>query len=120
LSIIAASVVDFEDQPTGLLRKPRDDGRQPKLLEGQDLEGDHADRHRHASALTEDVPSKARELGNGKREVELGVLLEALLLLLRENRVGELLGVLRPELLFTEPQHPTIDAQLRTFAYTEV
>jgi hypothetical protein len=59
-----------EDQPAGFLGQPRDDGRQPQILETEDLEGDRADRHRHASALTEDVPSKARELRNGEREVE--------------------------------------------------
>jgi hypothetical protein len=109
-----------EDQPAGFLGQPRDDGRQPQILETEDLEGDRADRHRHASALTEDVPSKARELRNGEREVELGVLLEALLLLLRQNRVGELLGVLRAELLSFESHHPTVDAQLRTLAYADV
>ena len=54
-----------------------------------------ADRHRHAAALLVHVSTEARQVLDAEGEVELVLGLEAVLLVVREDRVRELQGLLR-------------------------
>ena len=82
-----------EDQAARLVAEELDDRRQTQLLEAEDLVGnlpvDAADR----AALHEVVGPEAGQALDAEREVELEVLLEAVLLGVGQNRVGELLGL---------------------------
>ena len=99
LSIIVASVVDLpepvgpghEDEAAGPVAERLDDGRDAELLEAEDLVGDLPEDRRDGAALHEDVAAEAREALHAEGEVELEVLLEAVLLDVRQDRVAELL-----------------------------
>ena len=100
LSIIAASVVDLPE-PVGPVTSTRPRGRsasvattggrpsswKPRISYG--IGG----RPRHGAALVEDVGAEARQPLDAEREVELEVLLEAVLLRVGQHAVGELLGL---------------------------
>ena len=86
-----------EHEPAGPLGEPGDDGRQAELLEASDVEGDLADHHRDAAALAEHVAAEAGEVLDPEGEVEFVLRLEPLLLVVREDGVGELHRVLRGE-----------------------
>jgi hypothetical protein len=83
-----------QHQPPRPLRKLRDHRRKPEVLKGSHIEGNHADYEGNASALLEDVAAEPGEVLDAEGKVELVLLLETLLLVLGEDRVGELEGVL--------------------------
>jgi hypothetical protein len=68
---------------------------EPELLEALDLVRDETERSAERLALEEDVDAEARDTGDRMREVELAALLEALLLLARENAIEKVARVLR-------------------------
>ena len=84
-----------QHQPARTLGHLRDDVGEAELLERLDVERDLPDHHRHAAALLEAVAAEAREVLDAEREVELVLRLEPLLLVLGQDRVGELQRVLR-------------------------
>src|SRR5207247_9471671 len=59
------------------------------------VEGNLADHHRDAAALLEAVAAKAREILDAERKIQLVLHLEALLLVFRQHRVGDLHRVFR-------------------------
>jgi hypothetical protein len=78
-----------EHEPARLLGHLRHHRRQPELAERLDHERHLPHGQRHAAALLERVAAEAGELRDAEREVELVLLLEALLLRVGERRVGE-------------------------------
>ena len=98
-----------------------DDVGQPEVLERLDREGDLPDDHRDAAALLEAVAAEAREVLDAEREIQLVVHLEPLLLVLGEDGVGELHGVLRRHHeLEIRVGDLAVDAQLRALAGGDV
>src|SRR5690606_35316670 len=97
------------------------DGRQLQLFELLYAERDLPDRDGNAPALAVDDPAEARQLLNPEGEVELFLLLEALLLLLRQDRVGEQERVLRGQHVIDGGVHDAaVDAKLRTLSRRQV
>ena len=100
LSIIAACVVVLpepvgpadEDEAARLVAEELDDRRQAELLESQDLVRDLTVDAADGAALHEVVGAEAGQALDAEGEVELEVLLEAVLLGVGQDRVGELLG----------------------------
>ncbi len=86
-----------EDEAARSLAELRDDGRQAQLLEGFDLVGDGAEDRADRAALVEEVGAEARQPPHAEREVQLKRLLEAVLLRVGQDAVGERLGVGRAE-----------------------
>ena len=103
LSSIAARVVDLPEpvgpvtstRPRGLSQIVAITGGQAQLLEAADLVGDRAVDGGHRAALHEDVGAEARQPLDAEAEVQLEVLLEAVLLRVGQHAVGELLGLHR-------------------------
>jgi hypothetical protein len=93
LSIIAASVVDLPEpvgpvtstRPRGLLQISSTTAA-AELLESEDLVGDLPVDGGGGAALVEDVRAEAGRALDAEREVELEVLLEAMLLRVGEHR----------------------------------
>jgi hypothetical protein len=83
-----------QHQPARAARPASEHRRAAELLERLDLEGDLPDGERHAAALPVGVAAEAREVLDAEGEVQLVLVLEALLLVLGEDRVGELERVL--------------------------
>jgi len=86
-----------EDEAAGAVAEVRDDGREAEVVEGLDLVGDGAEDRADGPALVEEVGAEAREPPHAEGEVQLQVLLEAVLLRVGEHAVGERLGVGRRE-----------------------
>ena len=80
-----------EDEAARLVAERLDDVRDAELAEAEDLVGDLAEDGRDGAALQEAVAAEAREALDAEGEVELELFLEAVLLDVREDRVGELL-----------------------------
>jgi len=80
-----------EDEAAGPVAESLDDGRDPELLEAEDLVRDLAEDRADGSPLEEDVAAEAGQALHAEREVELEVLLEPVLLDVRQDRVAELL-----------------------------
>src|SRR5438874_13095753 len=118
--MIKPSVVDSlpfrsgdEDQTARLLRQVADDRRKPELLEGEDLERNGAERRPHRAALHEDIGAETGESLHAEGEVELVLLLELVLLRVRQDGIAELLRLHRRERRRLERHQPPVDAQLR-------
>src|SRR5262245_38800737 len=82
-----------EHEAARFVRDLRDDRRQAEFLEREDLERDGTDRSGNGAALQKNVRTEAREVLHPEREIELAILLERDLLLLRHDRITELLRV---------------------------
>ena len=103
LSSMAARVVDLPEpvgpvtstSPRGLSQMVAITGGRPSSLKSADLVGDRAVDGRHRAALHEDVGAEAGQALDAEAEVQLQVLLEAMLLRVGEHAVGELLGLHR-------------------------
>ncbi len=108
LGLLAVDLVDHRREGRRLARagRPGDedeaarpvaerfhDGRDPELLEAEDLVGDLPEDRRDGTALHEDVAAEPREALDPEGEVELEVLLETVLLNIGQDRVAELLGL---------------------------
>ncbi len=78
-----------QDQAARPLRQLRHHRREAELVEGADVEGNHADGHRHAAPLLVHVPAEAGQVLDAEGEVQLVLGLEPLLLVLGEHRVRE-------------------------------
>src|SRR5206468_7574112 len=95
-------------------------GRKTELLEGEDLEGDGAERGCHGAALHEDVGAKPGEALHSEGKVELVLFLELVLLGVGEDRVAELLRLHRGERRGLERNQVAVDAELRRRAGGDV
>ena len=121
LSSMAARVVDLPEpvgpvtstRPRGLSQIVAITGGRPELLEVADLVGNGAVDRGHRAALHEHVGAEAREALDAEAEVELEVLLEAVLLGVGQHAVGELLGLDRGERRQVEGPQLAVDADLR-------
>jgi hypothetical protein len=102
-----------EDEAVRLVRDVGDDGGQTELVVRQDLEGNGSNRGGDGAALEIDVPAEAREVLHAEREVELAVLFERDLLLLRHDRVREVLRIDRRERRQLQRDDLTVDAEQR-------
>ncbi len=96
--LAAAGRPGDQHEPARPLGQRREHLRQAEILEALDLLGnqpvDGADR----AALVEDVRAEPRDAADAEREVELERLLEALLLRVGHDAVGELLGLGRRQI----------------------
>ena len=121
LSIIAASVVDLplpvgpvtRTSPRGRSESVADDRRQAELVERLDLFGNDAVDGGDGAALIEHVAAEPRHAPDAEREVELEGLLEALLLRVGQDAVGERLGVGGAERRQIEDLQLAVHADLR-------
>ena len=102
-----------EHQAARLVADLLDDRRQAELLEAEDLVRDLPEDGGDGAALVEDVRAEARQALDAEREVELEVLLEAVLLRVGEHRVGELLGLRRRQRRHVQRHELAVDADLR-------
>ncbi len=85
------------------------------------MEWDLADHHRDATALAEAVAAETGEVGDAEGEIELVLLLESLLLVLGENRIGELERVLcAEEMTGGGVGHLSVDSELGVLARDDV
>src|SRR5947207_6259947 len=110
-----------QDQAARLLGQFRHHPGEPQVVERFHAEGDLADHHRDAAALLEDVAAEARQVLDAEREVELVLRFEALLLVLRQHRVGEGQRVLRREHLGRRGVHDVaVDPDLGDLARDDV
>ncbi len=82
-----------EDESARAVAELRDDRGQAQLVERLDLVRDGAEDRADRAALVEEVGAEARQSPHAEREVEFEVLLEAVLLRVGQDRVGEGLGV---------------------------
>src|SRR5665647_889674 len=118
-------LVDHRRQCGGLARPrgPRDDdeaarfarelvqgARQPQVLELLDQDGDQAKRGAQAVALEVGVDAEARAPGHRVREVDLPLVLQALPLVLGEDAVDELPGVVGAQARVVEALEHAVDA----------
>ena len=87
--------------------------RQAELAEAADLVGDLPEGGGDRAALVEDVRPEARQPLDAEREVELEILFQAVLLIVRQDRVGDLLGLGRGERREIERLEHAVDANLR-------
>src|SRR5215204_3053525 len=78
-----------EDEAARTVAELRDDGRQPQIVERLDLVRDGAEDRADRAALVEEVGAEARQPTHAEREVQFKRLLEAVLLRVGQNRVGE-------------------------------
>jgi hypothetical protein len=107
-ALARAGGTGHEHEAARLLRHLPDDVGQLQVVERLDVEGNLPDDHRHAAALLEAVAPKAREVLDAEREIQLVLHLEALLLVLREDGIGQLQRVLR--------RHDELDGRVRDLA----
>ena len=104
-SMIPASVVDLPEpvgpvtstRPRGRRREVVQDGREAERLDAGELLRDEAERGADGLALEERVHAEAGGAGDRVGEVELPIGLEALALVVREDRVDDLARRLRRE-----------------------
>src|SRR5206468_4184828 len=75
-----------KNEASRLRRQLRDDGREAKLLERADLEGNRPKGTGHRAPLHEEVRAKPGDVLDTEREVKLVVLLEKDLLLFGQDR----------------------------------
>ena len=102
---------------------------QPDLLEGGPAEAELPEDHRDRAALAEDVHAEPAHVGHGVGEVDLAALLEDGLAILRDDAVGDRLGLQRTQGVAVEaieavgqPQHrrrPDLDVQVGAVALDE-
>src|SRR5690606_3018346 len=100
-----------EHQPARAIRELGDALGQAQLVEAQDLERDGAERTRYRAPLQEDVGAKARKALYPEGQIELLALFEGDLLILREHRVAQLLGLHRRQRGQLERHDVAVDAQ---------
>ena len=86
--------------------------RQAQLLEAQDLEGNRSKGRRYVSPLHEDVSPKAGKILDPEGKIEFALLLEFMLLGIRQHRVAELLRIVRIQRRNLERMQFAIDPQL--------
>ena len=79
-------------EPARLFAKLAQYRRQLELVEGFDLEGNHAEYAGRRPALVEQVAAKARNVLNAEGKIEFQVFFEPVLLRVGQNAVSELLG----------------------------
>jgi len=110
-----------EHESARFFRHLGDRAGQPKLIERLDRERNLPHHHRYAASLLEHVAAEAGEVLNAEREIELVLELEALLLLLREDRVSDLERVFGRQLkLGRGVCYIAIDAKLGTLTGDDV
>src|SRR6185369_5667565 len=103
------------------LRHLADHVGETEFLERLDRERDLSNDHRDAAALLEAVAAEAGEVLDAEGEIQLVVHLEPLLLVLGEDGVGELQGVLgRHHHLEIRVGDLAVDSQLRALAGRDV
>ena len=102
-----------QHQAARLVAELRDHRRQAQVLEAADLVGDRAVGGGHRAALHEDVGAEAGQALDAEAEVELQVLLEAVLLRVGEHAVGELLGLHGGQRRQVQRAQLAVDADLR-------
>jgi hypothetical protein len=120
-SIIAASVVDLPEpvvpvhstRPRALLADPLEHRRQHQLAGGQDAGRDDAQHQPHRAPLLEDVAAEPAEPGHRVGDVDLELLLEALLLAGVHDRERHRDGVLLHQPLELGERLPTFAARRR-------
>ena len=128
LSIIAASVVDLplpvgpvtSTSPRGRSASVGEHLRQAEVLEAFDLLGNQPVDGADGAALVEDVRAEPGDAADAEREVELERLLEALLLRVGHDAVGQLLGLGRRQFRQLEPLQLSMHANLRRRAGRQV
>ena len=101
-----------QHQAARLVADGGDHRGQAQLLEVADLVGDRAVDGGHRAALHEDVGAEARQALDAEAEVELEVLLEAVLLRVGQHAVGELLGLDRGQRRQVQRPQLAVDADL--------
>ena len=110
-----------ENEAARLLGHLGDGTGESELIEGLDRERNLPDDHRHAAALLEAVAAKAGQVLNAEGEIELVLGLEPLLLVLGEDRVRQLEGVLGRHHVFEGGVGDlTVHPQLRPLAGDDV
>ena len=103
-----------EDQAAPLLADPLEHRRQHQLADALDARRDDAEHQAHRAALLEDVAAEAAEPGHRVGDVELELLLEALLLAGVHHRERHRDGVLLHQPLeLAERQQVAVDADHR-------
>ena len=88
-----AGRASHEDESPRLVAQGLDHRRQPELAESENLVGDLPVHAPDRAPLHEVVGAEAREALHAEGEVELQALLEPVLLAVRQDRVGEVLGL---------------------------
>ncbi len=101
-----------EHQSARFLADLLDDRRQTELAEAADLVRNLPESGGDRAALVEDVGAEAGQPLDAEGEVELEVLLQAVFLVVGEDRVGDLLGLGRRERRNVERLEHAIDAHL--------
>ncbi len=92
-----------------------------EFLERLDRDRDLPDHHGHAPALLEAVAAKPGEILNPEREIELVLLLEPLLLIFGQHRIGDLQGFLGRQGTFVRRIGDfAVDPELRPLACGDV
>jgi hypothetical protein len=110
-----------EDEAARLLGEVVDDRRQPELLDGLDAERDEAERRADRRALVVGVDAKPRPARDRVGEVDLPVGLQALALVVREDRVDDLARLLGAhDGVILERLQASADADRRMRARREV
>jgi len=99
-----------DHEAAGLLRELVKDVGQAELVEPWDVDGDQPEGRAQAVALEEGVHAEARLPGHRIGEVDLPLVLEALPLVLGEDRVDELAGVRLREARVLERLEDAVDA----------
>jgi len=89
------------------------DGGQAELVERLDLERNQSKDGRCSAALVEDVGAEASQAFQSERKIELEAFLEAVLLRIGHDAVGQLLGFGRRQLRQVERHQVSVDAHLR-------
>src|SRR5438552_6603462 len=112
-ALAAAGGAGDQDERARLAGELRHRGRQPEGLELRRLVGDHAECPAHRALLEVEVAAEAAHPLDSEREVELALLLEFLLLGLREEAVGQVLGVGRAERRMGQGEQPAVQADHR-------
>ncbi len=83
--------------PRGLSQSLCNTGGQLELVEGLDLERDHAEYAGRRSALVEQIAAKARNVLDAEGKIEFQVLFKPVLLRVGQDAVSELLGFRRAQ-----------------------
>ena len=111
--LAAAGRAGDEHEPARALGQVGDDRRQAELVEWLDLFGNDPVDGRDGAPLIEHVAAKPRHAPDAEREVELEGLLEAFLLRVGQDAVGERLGVGGAERRQIEDLQLPVHADLR-------
>ena len=102
-----------QHQSARLVAQLADHGRQAELVEGLDLERNHAEYGSRSAALVEAVRAETGQALQAKRKVQFEVLFKTVLLRIGHDAVGELLGLSRRQLRQVERHQVPVHAHLR-------